>query len=137
MFLVRRRRGCYVAKRVVGGPATGEHGQNSVMLKLGPYEKTRAQVAVAQIKALVNEDTAGVVVRIAVDEAGLSANDRLLWRASKGEAPTGLTEGSVEEALSFLSWFQLGETLKIFQVEVDGADVELEARIVAEVGPAS
>ncbi len=107
------------------------------MLKLGPYEKTRAQVAVAQIKALVNEDTAGLAVRIAVDEAGLSANDRLLWRASKGAAPTGLTEGGVEDALAFLSWFQLGETLKIFQVEVDGADAELEARIVAEVGPAS
>ncbi len=49
----------------------------------------------------------------------------------------GLTEDSVEDALSFLSWFQLGETLKIFQVEVDGADAELEARIVAEVGPTS
>ncbi len=107
------------------------------MLKLGPFEKARAQVAVAQIKALVNEDTEGLTVRIAVDEAGLSANDRLLWRASKGDAPTGLTEGDVEDALSFLSWFQLGETLKIFEVEVDGADAELEARIVAEVGPGS
>ena len=97
----------------------------------------RAQVAVAQIRALVTEDTEGLTVRIAVDEAGLSANDRLLWRASKGDAPKGLTEDTVEDALSFLSWFQLGETLKIFQVEVDGADAALEARIVAEVGPAS
>ena len=137
MLLVRRMWGCYVAKRAVSGLAALEHGQNSVMLKLGPFEKTRAQVAVAQIRALVNEDTGGLTVRIAVDETGLSANDRLLWRASKGDAPMGLTEDSVEDALSFLSWFQLGETLKIFQVEVDGADAELEARIVAEVGPTS
>jgi hypothetical protein len=103
------------------------------MLTFGPYTKTRAQVAVAQIKALCGTNHTAVTVRIVVDEASLSANDKILLRGSRGKTDPTLPPGGVDEALSFLSWFQLGESLSVFEVEVEGADAALAERIRRDV----
>jgi hypothetical protein len=103
------------------------------MLKFGPYDKVHAQVVVAQVRSLCAEDDDRVSVRIHVDEDQLSENDRLLLRAARGETPPPPARGGVDEALAFLSWFQLGDTLKVFQVLVDGADADLAARIANRV----
>ncbi|MBS0409937.1 MAG: hypothetical protein JSR86_08490 [Proteobacteria bacterium] len=104
------------------------------MLKFGPFDKIHAQVVVAQIRALCDEDDDSVRVLIDVDEASLSENDRLLLRASKGETTPPPVLGAVDEALAFLSWFQLGEGLKVFDVRVEGAQPELAARIAERLG---
>jgi hypothetical protein len=104
------------------------------MLKFGPFDTIHAQVAVAQIRALCDEDDESVRVHIHVDEDKLSENDRLLLRASRGETAPPAPRGHVDEALAFLSWFQLGETLKVFEVRVEGADPDLAARIAARIG---
>jgi len=92
------------------------------MIKFGPYTKVDAQVAVARLKAALGEAACGVAVQLCVDESALSPNDRLLLRAARGAPDKSLPPGGVDEALSFLSWFQLGEQLKVFHVEVRGAD---------------
>lgn len=104
------------------------------MIKFGPYVKVEAQVAVARIRAALGDDACGVSVRIGVDEAALSPNDRLLAQASRGQRDTSLPPGGVDEALSFLSWFQLGEQLKVFYVEVEGANPAQAGRISQEFG---
>jgi hypothetical protein len=103
------------------------------MLKFGPYTKMTAQVAVARLKAALGDTGCAVSVRISVDEAGLSQNDRLLLQASRGERKNGLPPGGVDEALSFLSWFQLGEQLQVFHVEVDGEDAGQAERLRQEL----
>lgn len=103
------------------------------MIKFGPYAKVEAQVAVARIKASLGDAACGVIVRIAVDEDSLSPNDRMLTEAARGRRDESLPVGGVDEALSFLSWFQLGETLKVFHVEVEGADAAQADRLRAEL----
>lgn len=103
------------------------------MIKFGPYVKVEAQVAVARLKAALGDGGCGVTVRISVDEAALSQNDRLLLQASRGERKNDLPPGGVDEALSFLSWFQLGEQLKVFHVEVEGEDAGQAERLRQEL----
>jgi len=103
------------------------------MIKFGPYVKVEAQVAVARIKAALGDGACGVAVRIGVDEDSLSPNDRVLAQAARGRRDASLPPGGVEEALSFLSWFQLGEKLKVFHVEVDGADAAQIERLRQEL----
>lgn len=104
------------------------------MIKFGPYSKVEAQVAVARISAALGDGACDVLVRIGVDEATLSPNDRLLAQASRGQRDTSLPPGGVDEALSFLSWFQLGEQLKVFLVTVEGADDAQAERVRQELG---
>lgn len=104
------------------------------MIRFGPYVKVEAQVAVARIRAALGQGACGVAVRIGLDETALSPNDRLLAQAARGERDASLPPGGVDEALSFLSWFQLGERLKVFHVEVEGADEAQAGRLRQELG---
>lgn len=103
------------------------------MLKFGPYTKVNAQVAVARVTAALGDDGCTVSVKISVDEAALSENDRLLLQASRRKRQSDLPPGGVDEALSFLSWFQLGEQLQVFHVEIDGADAAQADRVSQEL----
>ncbi|MGA0604022.1 hypothetical protein ACO2Q3_25180 [Caulobacter sp. KR2-114] len=91
-------------------------------------------MAVARIRASIGDEAAATVC-IRVDEDSLSENDRLLLRASRGatDKANPPPPGEVDDALAFLSWFQLGEQLKVFHIEVAGADAALADRIHREL----